>query len=135
MDVQQMIMFISVCTETRAAEKRMKTQSAKASAYQCCRLHMSTWWHHTDSDTHLPSRNVSLIFSHIFSLHRPVVHVEYFLFLSPSGEAVRSEPLWTWSNVSGGSWRLPVPLPTWMDGEDLSAGSVGQDSACVTVYT
>lgn len=35
MCVQHMIVFITVCTETRAAETRMKTQTAEASAYQC----------------------------------------------------------------------------------------------------
>jgi len=59
-------LFITVCTETRAAEKRMKTWAAEASAYRCQRL----------SDT----QNVSFTFTHTFPRHTPLLHVPYPLF-------------------------------------------------------
>lgn len=56
MYVQQIIIFITVCTETRGAEKRIKTRAAKASAYQ--------WWRGgTDSMTRTKHTQ------HIFDMH------------------------------------------------------------------
>ena len=61
MYVQQIIIFITVCTETRGAEKRMKTRAAKASAYQ--------WWRGgTDSVTHTYTHTHTHT-QHIFDMH------------------------------------------------------------------
>lgn len=47
------------------------------------------------------------------------------LLLSPlSGEALRSHAVRTRGHVSGGPRRLPVPLPTGLEWQDLPAGSV-----------
>lgn len=73
----------------------------------------STWWNHT----HL----------HNSKNPNPITQTSSTcaMFSLFSGEAVWSEPLRTWSDVRGGSWRLPMPLPTWMDRQDVPAGSVG----------
>lgn len=56
---------------------------------------------------------------------RPVSSYILFSVCLLSGEAVWSQPLWPWSNVWRSSWRLSMPLSTWMDRQDVPAGSVG----------
>lgn len=67
----------------------------------------------------------SLMFSLTLPSHRPVSSHILFSVCLLSGEAVWSQPLWPWSNVWRSSWRLSLPLSTWMDRQDVPAGSVG----------
>lgn len=60
--MQQMIIFIAVCTETRGAERRMQTQGGEASAYRRGTSHHTC--PHALRHTHTLARTQSLFDTH-----------------------------------------------------------------------